>query len=436
MTTEQPGLRQLLRTRAGRMELRGRLTSPIWPLLAPVAHVHRATLARRVRVVAIVGSVGKTTTARAVATVLGVKLHRAQLLNTNSRPALARVMLRVRPWQKRAVFEVGINSAGQMRDHGVLVKPDIVVVTAIASDHWHSLGTLDVTRDEKAHMVRALGPNGVAILNADDPNVRWMASQTRARVVLVGESPDAEVRSTDIKLEWPRGMSFTAVVDGESHEVHTNLLGRHMVLPALSALAVARVEGVPIPDAIRALANLTPSIGRMQILPLANGAYLIGDDFKASEESFEAALDTLAAIPARRRIAVFGLHTEPRGNDSYRQIGRRVGAVVDRFVVIGSSKDLRAYRSGATDAGLTHDQIDHVHTAHEAVDLLRDYLEPADVVLVKGRWQQRLARVGLELAGHDVQCRADPCPFKRMVCAVCPMLDQPFTGLTSASDSA
>jgi hypothetical protein len=71
--------------------------------------------------------------------------------------------------------------------------------------------------------------------------------------------------------------------------------------------------------------------------------------------------------------------------------------------------------------------------AHEVVELLRDELAAGDVVLIKGRWQQALGRVGLALAGRDVQCRADPCPFKRMLCDVCPFLDQPFTGLPGST---
>jgi UDP-N-acetylmuramyl pentapeptide synthase len=230
-------------------------------------------------------------------------------------------------------------------------------------------------------------------------------------VILVGGSPDAEVRSTNIKLEWPRGMSFTAVIDGDAHEVRTKLLGRHMILPAVAALAVARVEGVPIVDAIHALEELEPSTSRMQVLPVVNGAYVISDDFKASQESFDVALKTLAEVPAKRRFAVFGLHTESPGSESYRDIGRQAGAIVDRLMLVGSSKDLRAFRAGAVEAGLPRESMDHVRNAHEAAELLRVQLGPGDVALVKARWQQRLARVGLELAGRDVQCRVDPCPF-------------------------
>ena len=87
---------------------------------------------------------------------------------------------------------------------------------------------------------------------------------------------------------------------------------------------------------------------------------------------------------------------------------------------------MRAYRSAAVAAGLAPDMISRVRDWHEAAQLLEDELEPNDVVLTKGRWQQALARVGLSLSGIDVQCRADPCPLKRMVCDVCPHLREPF----------
>ena len=163
-----------------------------------------------------------------------------------------------------------------------MVRPDLVVVTAIASDHWRSLNTLQTTRDEKAEMVRALRPSGVAILNADDPNVRWMATQTRARVMLIGESDDAEVRASDVALDWPHGMRFTVHIAGQARAVSIKLLGAHMIMPALAAIATAYVEGLSVDAAIATLATLEPTPGRMQTMPLLSGAFVIRDDYKAS----------------------------------------------------------------------------------------------------------------------------------------------------------
>jgi UDP-N-acetylmuramyl pentapeptide synthase len=164
-------------------------------------------------------------------------------------------------------------------------------------------------------------------------------------------------------------------------------------------------------------------------MALPNGAFVLRDEFKGSLDPIEAALATLAEIPARRRIVVAGEIAEESGNEDYRVIGRKVGAIADRAIFVGRTKTFRLYRTGAAAAGLARERIEHARNAHDVIALLRDDLEAGDVVLTSGRWQHALGRVGLALSGREVRCRADPCPFKRMLCDVCPFLDQPFTGL-------
>ncbi len=396
--------------------------------MAYVARSYRVTLGRRPRIVAVVGSVGKTTTMRTVSAVLGRPVSRPALLNMNSHAAVGRALLGVRPWQTRAVLEVGINSPGQMRKQAATVRPNVVVVTAIARDHWESFHSLDAIRDEKADMVRALPPSAVAVLNADDPDVCWMAGQTRARVVLTGEAADAEVRATDIAFDWPQGMTFNVRIGERTWPVCIRLMGRHMVFPALAAIAVAYVEGISIEVAVAAVGTVEPTPGRMQTMVLPSGAVVIRDEFKGTMGAWMAALDAFAEMPARRRIAVFGEISEVTGNQDYRDIGQRLG-FVDRAIFVSTSKNFQLFRSGATAGGLDRDQIVHARNYMDVLDWLRDELVVGDVVLIRGRWQQALGRIGLALAGKDVHCRADPCPFKRMLCDVCPMLNQPFTGL-------
>jgi UDP-N-acetylmuramoyl-tripeptide--D-alanyl-D-alanine ligase len=422
-------LRWLLGTWPGRLELRRRQSRRWWPIAAALAGAYRRTLARRVKVVVVVGSVGKTTTTRAVAAALGAPVSVGALLNANSYASVAGALLSVRPWQRWAVIEVGIGGRrGDMARHARYLRPDIVVVTAIASDHWRTFGTLEATRDEKADMLRALKPAAWAIVNADDANVRWMATQTSASVILAGTADDADVRATDICVDWPRGMRFVAGIDARTWPVRTRLLGQQMVFPALAAMAVADIEGVPVATAIDALAALEPAPGRMQTLVLPSGAVVVRDDFKATEASWDAALSSFAAVPAERRIVVVGGVSEERGKDVYRAIGRRAGEFADLIVVVGPSRYLRLYRVGATAGGLASDRVIHARDWQVALALLRDELRAGDAVLIRGRWQEALARIALALAGRDVQCRADPCPFKRMLCDVCPFLEQPFAG--------
>jgi UDP-N-acetylmuramoyl-tripeptide--D-alanyl-D-alanine ligase len=304
----------------------------------------------------------------------------------------------------------------------------VVIVTAIARDHWQSFGTLEVTRDEKADILRPLPPTALVVANADDPHVRWMTTQTRARVVLAGEADDAQVRATHVTLDWPHGMRFNVAVDGLVRPATTRMVGRHMVFGALSAIAVGYLEGVPLDEAIARVATVEPTPGRMQTMALAGGGYALRDDFKASEDAFDAAFATLAEIPAARRLAVIGEIAEETGPQSYRHVGERA-AFLDRIVFVGSRKHHQSFRSGARAGGMDLGRIERVANAHATLDALRGEVGPDDVVFIKGRWQQALGRVGLALAGRDVQCRADPCPFKKMLCDVCPFLEQPFDGL-------
>lgn len=423
----------LVRSTAGRLELKRRLAARILPAVAYLARGYRMTLARRVRVVAVIGSAGKTTTMRSVSAALAVPVARPALLNMNSHSALGRGLFRLRPWQRDAVYEVAINGPGQMGRLAATVRPNVVVVTSIGRDHWRSFGTLEATRQEKAEILRRLPPSGVAVLNADDPNVRWMAGQTRARVLLAGESEDADVRATDVGVEWPRGMRFSVHIGGEARHVQTRLLGRQMIFPALAAIGVGHLEGRTLDATVAAIEQLEPTPGRMQIVNLASGAVVLRDDFKGTIDAWQAALTALAELPAQRRLVVLGDVEEVAGKEDYRTIGRLAGAIADRVIIVGTSTNAQLYRVGLTAGGLAREHIAHAHHPAQVTEMLRAELGQGDVVLIRGRWQQALARVGLALAGRDVQCRAYPCPFKRMLCDVCPMLEQPFAGLPGSA---
>jgi UDP-N-acetylmuramoyl-tripeptide--D-alanyl-D-alanine ligase len=425
----------LVRSDPGRLELRRRYSTRLWPAMAYVARAYRRTLGRRARIVAVVGSVGKTTTMRTVSAALARPVRRAALLNANSHAAVGRALLGIRPWQRHAVLEVAISGLGEMAIQARTVRPDVVVVTAIAHDHWQSFGTLEGTRDEKSDILRPLPPTAIVVANADDEHVRWMTTQTKARVILCGEAADADVRASNVTLNWPHGMSFTIHIDGVARPVQTKLVGRHMVFPALAAIVVGMREGVPLDEATRRVENVTPTPGRMQLMPLTSGAFALRDEFKASEDAFEAGLATLAEIPAKRKIGVIGEIAEESGRDAYRVVGRQA-AFLDRVIFVGTTKNMQAFRAAAVKAGFRHDRVERAHNAHEALELVQGDLHEGDVLFIKGRWQQALGRVGLALAGRDVQCRADPCPFKRMLCDVCPFLEKEFYGLNGRPDSA
>lgn len=413
----------MLPTAGGRQQLRSGAMYRLWPALSRVAFAHRRTGARNTRVIAIVGSLGKSTTTVAVAAVLDTPKHAGMLRNAWSSAALA--VLRIRPSQRHAVVEVGIAGPGQMRGYARMVRPDIAVVTAVASEHHRSLGSLEATRDEKAWMVRALAPCGTAVLNGDDPNVLWMKGETKARIITFGFSPTCDVRAEDFHLDWPRGSRFILHSFGQRREVHVRFIGRHLVYPALSAIAVAHVEGVPLDVALSRLASVSPVPGRMQPIVLPSGTVVLRDDFKSTLESIDSALAALAEIPARR-IVVLGDVSEPKGNQGriYRALGEKLGRIASLVIVVGQRQSMQGYLSGALRSGMPRSSVIHAGpTPQQAAAAVLGVLEPGDVLLVKGRDTQKLDRIRLILQGRSVGCELVFCNIRSTDCERCPMLE-------------
>lgn len=414
-------LPRLVGTPLGRALIAEGINYRSWPLTSRAAWLHRRTIARSARVVAVVGSLGKTTTRRAIRAALGLPPDDA---GYNAWSAVARAVMSISRGRPRAVIEVGIAGKGQMRPYASVVRPDVTVVTSIASEHHRSLGTLDVTRDEKAWMVRALRPDGVAVLNGDDANVMWMAGETRARVITYGFGADCDVRAEDARLDWPNGMRFRVTAFGQSHEVAIRLIGRHMIYPALAAFAVSQLEGIAAGEALARIGALPPKGARMQPVPLPGGATLLRDDIKSTTETIDAALDLLAEVPARR-IVLLGDVSEPIGSQypAYKRIAERVAQCASLLLVVGGGYE--KYRSGARRAGMPSAwTVDAGRSPRRAAELLAATIEPGDVVLVKGRDTQKLDRVRLILSGRDVRCDIAFCNVRTVQCESCPMLER------------
>jgi len=412
---------QRLRTPVGRRQICRGLWFSCWPLVSRLAWLHRRTLARRVRVVAVIGSYGKTTTTRATLAALGLPLQRHNQSNAWSNVAAA--VLRIMPWHRHAVIEVGIDDVGQMARYARVVRPDIVVVTSIGSEHHRSLGSLETTRHEKADMIRALPADGMVVVNGDDANVLWMGAQAPSRMMTVGFTEANDVRASDAELDWPNGTRFTLHMSGHTHSVRVRLLGETMIYPIVAAIAVAQAEGCELADVVERLGRLPPTTGRLEPVELPNGAWLLRDDFKSGVETFDPALAVLERIHGHRRWVVFGDVTEPPGSQGpiYRRIGERVGLSADRFVIVGPNA--QRYATGAQASGLHRSAMSCPgRLVSGAVKLLISELRSGDVVLIKGRHDQRLERISLALQGHAVRCDIERCEVKVHSCATCPML--------------
>jgi UDP-N-acetylmuramyl pentapeptide synthase len=305
---------------------------------------------------------------------------------------------------------------------------------SVGSEHNPFLASLEVTRHEKAEMVRILAPNGHAVLNGDDPNVLWMATQTRARVTTFGFDATNDVRATDVAIDGPDGTAFVLHAGEVTRSVRTRLVGRTMVYPALGALTVALSEGIDVDAAIARVEAVEPTPRRLEPATLANGAVVLYDHYKAALETVDVALDAMAAIPARRKIVVLGDLTEPPGTvdevfATYERLGARVAAIADQAVFVHAETDgpRPRYSAAAIGAGMTADAVTSTASALEAFAALPDDLGPGDVVLVKGANQQRFDRIRLALEGRPVRCNVQACSAW-LECPRCPVLERGWDG--------
>ena len=419
----------LVRTPLGRFEILHSAYMGAWPLLSRLASFYRLTIVRKTRIIAVAGSFGKSTTTRAVISSLGGKVNTSPQRSAWS--FLAHAVLRIQPRDRHAVIEVGIDGKGQMASYAQMIRPDITVVTSIGSEHHRSLRTLEVTRSEKAEMVRILPESGIAILNGDDPNVLWMKSQTRARVITFGMNDTNDVRAGDISLDWPEGTRFQLHLDGKTYDMKVRLVGRHMVYPILAAAAVAHAEGFPPDRFLQFLEELNPTVGRMQPVRLENAAVILRDDYKSGLETIEAALDTLSQVPAGRKIVVIGEINEPPRSVhlTYINMGKHMGQMASYAIFIGSNSRFKEFSKGAIRGGLEKDRLFYVRRGvREVVRILQDNIVAGDVVLIKGRSNQKLERVTFSLMGEEVSCEIGFCKAK-INCEYCPMLKRGWNNI-------
>ena len=242
------------------------------------------------KAVTVVGSFGKTTTTRCLYAVFDIPDN--PKLEGNRGISLARNIRRIRPSDPFAVLEAGISGPGQMKESADMIRPDVVVVTSIGSEHNRSFKTLEATRREKSVMVAALDDRcGLAVFNGDDENVLWMAEQTRARHVTYSLGRENDYRAENIRLDWPNRTRFTLRTEEDSIEVASPFFGRKMIYPVLAAVAVAREAGVDLASCIARIEKLPAFRARLQPVTLDSGAIVLRDDYKSAEEELKLAQD-------------------------------------------------------------------------------------------------------------------------------------------------
>jgi len=361
-----------------------------------------------VRIAGITGSSGKTTTKDIAAQLierLGPTIAPAGSFNNEFGHPLT--VLRADAATRYLVLELSARGVGHIAHLCGIAPPRYGVVLNVGRAHAGEFGGLDQVARAKGELVEALPPDGVAILNADDPRVLAMAARTRARVVTFGVAAgDALIRASDVRLDDLGRPSFTLLTPEGSAPVTLRLHGAHNVPNALAAAALARELGLSL-DAIAdgLSAAVARSRWRMEVHQRADGVTVINDAYNANPESVRAAIDALAHLAqGGRGFAVLG-HMAELG-DSSRASHEAIGEFAAR--VSGSSgsglagliavgEEAAPLLAGARRVRSWPGEALAVPDGAAALDLLANRLKPGDVVLVKASRAARLEGVAAEL---------------------------------------
>lgn len=365
-------------------------------------------------VVAVTGSSGKTSTKDLLAQVLGTAGETVAPVNSlNGEIGVPLTVCRVTPATRFLVAEMGARGVGHLAYLTTIAPPDVSVVLNVGVAHLGEFGSKEAIAQAKGEIVEALLPDGLAVLNADDPNVAKMRSRTQARVVMVGTTADADIRAVDVRLDALGQASFDVETPSGRAAVELKLSGAHHVGNALAVVATALECGLGLDQVATALSGARPaSRWRMEVHERADGVTVVNDAYNANPDSMRAALEALrsigrAAHPGRRTWAVLGemLELGDLSRSEHERVGGYASALdVDRLLVVGERA--RPIADGAARTAGGHTEITVVTDADDAYELLQAQLRSGDVVLLKSSRDSGLRWLGDRLVGLEVPVEA------------------------------
>jgi UDP-N-acetylmuramoyl-tripeptide--D-alanyl-D-alanine ligase len=351
------------------------------------------------RVIGITGSVGKSTTKEVVGQVLAERYHTLKSTgNLNNEIGLPLTILRLGPGYERAVLEMGFYVPGEIAFLCDLALPQVGVVTNIGTVHAERAGSQEAIARGKSELVQNLpaAPEGIAILNFDDPLVRKMEEKTKARIFFYGLSGESDLWADQVEGLGLNGIRFRLHYEREVMHIHVPMIGRHSVETALRAVAVGLVEGLNWQEILHGLQQGQSQL-RLVAVRSENGAVLLDDTYNASPESMLASLNLLSELEGQRKIAVLGdmLELGPYEQQGHEMVGLRAAQVADILVTLGARAHI--YAKAARRAGMKPAQIFEFEENAAIIDWLQKNLSNKDAVLLKGSHGLRMDRILAEL---------------------------------------
>jgi UDP-N-acetylmuramoyl-tripeptide--D-alanyl-D-alanine ligase len=339
-------------------------------------------------IIAVTGSTGKTTTKEAIAHLLATRFRVLKSEgNLNNHFGLPMQLLRLEPQHEVAVMELGMSHAGEITALAKLAQPDMGVVTNVAPVHLEFFTSIAEIARAKYELIASLSPRATAVLNIDDEYVSQFGRDFAGRVVTYGLHRPADVRAEAIEQRGASGSVFEIVAGSCREKATLPLIGEHNIYNALAAVAVALQRGVTPSEAVGALASLAPADKRGQVLQLA-GVTVINDCYNSNPKALKAMVDSLASMPAARRIVVAGemLELGPGTEDLHRRCGAHI-AQRNVDILIGVRGAAKYMVEAAAQAKV---RAQFVQTPQQAGEWLAREVRPGDLVLLKASRGVRL----------------------------------------------
>lgn len=384
----------------------------------------------RPKIIAITGSVGKTSTKEAIFCVLkhdfrvarnvknynneiGVPLTILRIKNSPGKnifkwlwvlwSTLLLLIIKDNKYPQILVLEMAADKKGDIHYLTSIAKPDIAVITAIGSSHLEKFGTIKNIIKEKSSILKRMSLKDWAIINGDDPNLKEVIKNTTVPVKTFGQNSTNDVQVTGISVsekEGQLGTSFKLKLENSETPMFLNgALGWQHAQTAAAAAAVAQILGLNMVRISQRLVDYRPARGRMNLLPGVNNTWVIDDTYNASPQSSLAALEVLAQVPVTgRRIAVFGdmLELGSESESGHYTVGKKVAELqIDYLFVFGERSKM--IEQGAKEGGMNVDHIYHFPFVVNSGNFVRELIKPGDIVLVKGSRGSKMEQMVYEI---------------------------------------
>lgn len=343
-------------------------------------------------IVAVTGSVGKTTTKDIIAVLLKSKFETLKTEgNFNNDIGVPLTIFKIREYHKAAVIELAMRAKGEIDRLSYIVRPYCAVITNVEPVHLETLGSLENIAQAKCEVLKYIDSDGFALINGDNQILCRTASNYSCRKYTFGYNKDCDFRIISAENK-DKGINIKVKILGDTYDMFFPVPTSKMAYNAVAGVAIAYLLGVNINDAIADLASYEPGANRLNIFTLGSGGKVINDVYNANPLSMEAALETGKNLRTNGRfVAVLGDMYELGSYEisGHLKVGRKAAENgVDILVTLGK---LAAYIArGALEAGMTPQNVYHFDSKEEALEFLCSRLNANDTVLFKASRGMRM----------------------------------------------